>query len=289
MEAVTIGQISTVSSLTTSDYIEVEQSGVSKKATLSALTAIIPTPAADPIRGYIDGLICSNAADTEHDISIAAGVAADSTNGYWLELSSALVKQIDAAWAAGTNAGGLDTGSVATASTYYIWLIRKDSDETIDALFSLSSTAPTVPAGYTYKRRIMTVVTDGSANIIPTDQIGDRIAFKQPIQDRTLSALASTNRTAYALSVPPGVIAICEIFLSASSTPFFFWAGPSTRPDASASETNYDQYLTAAGPESLRYEIVTDSSRQIYARGSSTSLYMGITTRGWIDDRGKDA
>lgn len=28
-------------------------------------------------RGYIDGLICSNAADAEHDITIAPGVARD--------------------------------------------------------------------------------------------------------------------------------------------------------------------------------------------------------------------
>ena len=112
-----------------------------------------------------------NDTDTAHDIAIAVGSCIDSTFAFKLELSSVLTKQIDAAWSVGDDAGGLDTGAVANSTWYYIWLIKKDSDSSIDALFSTSATSPTMPAGYTYKRRIRgAVLTDGSANILGFEQ-----------------------------------------------------------------------------------------------------------------------
>ncbi len=48
-----------------------------------------------------------------------------------------------------SGAGGLDTGSPAAAHWYYIWAIAK-ADGTKSAVFSLSSTAPTLPSGYVY-------------------------------------------------------------------------------------------------------------------------------------------
>jgi hypothetical protein len=243
-------------------------------------------------RGYIDGLICSNAADTEYDITIAAGQARDSTNVMPLILSSAITKRIDAAWAAGTGGGGMDTGSVANSTVYYIWLIRKDSDGTIDALFSLSKTAPTMPSGYTYKRRIMSLITDSSAKIINFTQTDGDVRLNQPIQDRASAALANTNRTAYANSAPPSMMAILSIDILSGTlgTVAYFWFGPSTRPDAAASATNRNILcnLTNSTDVVIAY-IVNDASRQIYARGSSTAINLCINTLGWIDDRGRDA
>jgi hypothetical protein len=53
----------------------------------------------------------------------------------------------------GSGANGLDTGSVAT-NQYYYFVIYNPATGTVAALASLSSTAPTMPSGYTYKRRI---------------------------------------------------------------------------------------------------------------------------------------
>lgn len=238
------------------------------------------------------GLTCSNAADTDHDITISAGGAADSTRVMWLALSAAITKQIDAAWAVGDNAGGMDTGVVANNSVYYIWLIRKDSDGSIDALFSLSSTAPTMPAGYTYKRRIMTVCTDGSANIRNFTQTGDDVIYKTSINDYAEAALASTNRIAYALTVPPAMRAIISAiaYWSGASANHYLWIGNSDRVDAAASVTNCDfEFYVGSVFTPRRDVILTNSSRQIYARGTSTGIYLHIMTLGWIDDRGRIA
>jgi hypothetical protein len=62
---------------------------------------------------------------------------------------------------------GLDTGTVGgTVSTwYYVWVIWNGT--TTAGLISLSSTAPTMPAGYTYKARVSEFRTDATANKYP--------------------------------------------------------------------------------------------------------------------------
>jgi hypothetical protein len=114
----------------------------------------------------ISGCYLTNAADAAHDITISAGSARDSTNAVNLVLASAITKQIDASWAVGTNQGGLDTGTVANTTTYYIWLIYRSDTGVVDALFSTSSTSPTMPANYNYKVLLGAVRTDGTASIL---------------------------------------------------------------------------------------------------------------------------
>lgn len=52
-----------------------------------------------------------------------------------------------------TGVNGLDTGTVA-AGWYYVWLISDHTGMLVRAIASLSTTAPTMPAGYSKKRRL---------------------------------------------------------------------------------------------------------------------------------------
>jgi len=64
--------------------------------------------------------------------------------------------------------GGLDTGSEASNKGYYIFAIAKDATPWSDPLLlcSLSSTAPTMPAGYTYRSDpIWFISNNGSGDI----------------------------------------------------------------------------------------------------------------------------
>lgn len=112
--------------------------------------------------------ISVNASDTDHDIDFAAGRIADTTGAALLILASTMVKRIDAAWSAGTNQGGLFSGTVANSTTYYAFLIEANADGSIDCGFDTSSVAANIPAGYTKYRRIASFSTDGSANIDST-------------------------------------------------------------------------------------------------------------------------
>jgi len=170
-------------------------------------------------RGYIDGLILSNDTDTDHDIEITAGECRDSTNAVNMRLSSAITKQIDAAWSVGDNQGGLD-GSESSAGTpdadtwYYVWLIKRSDTGVVDALFSESSTAPTMPTNYDYKRLIGAVRTDGSANIRQFYQDDDWFRWQASIS--VLSSGAATSNTSVTISsAVPSIAAAFEAYASA--------------------------------------------------------------------------
>ena len=63
-------------------------------------------------------------------------------------------------------ANGLDTGSLGNATWYYAYVIYNPLTATKAGLASLSSTAPTMPTGYTEKRYVCSFRTDGTADII---------------------------------------------------------------------------------------------------------------------------
>jgi len=108
----------------------------------------------------------ANGTDASHDIDFTAGnFDFDDQSGQ--ATLSAITKQIDAAWAEGTNTGGLDTGTVAADTFYYLFAIYNPTTQTSDALFSISSTSPTLPSGYTKKKFLKKVRTDASGNLIP--------------------------------------------------------------------------------------------------------------------------
>jgi len=117
-------------------------------------------------RDYVGGLaVTVSGGDAEHDFVVAAGEARDQADTDDIVLVSSLIKQIDASWVAGSNAGALDTGTVAADTDYYIYLIKSSGSGVVDILLSASSSAPTMPSGYDKKQLIARLVTDASANI----------------------------------------------------------------------------------------------------------------------------
>jgi hypothetical protein len=138
-------------------------------------------------RAYLAGYgLANNATDVVNDLNIAVGECRDDTNVYDIILSTALVKRLDAAWAAGTNAGGLDTGTV-TDNTYHIYAIGNPSTGASDVLFSLSAGLPVMPSGYTMKRRIGSLVRNIAwfSGWCTFRQIGDRFTLKSVRADIT--------------------------------------------------------------------------------------------------------
>src|SRR3972149_5670492 len=87
------------------------------------------------VGGGIFGLALSNGTDVTNDIKIAIGAVEDDTENRVLRLTSALTKQLDAAWAVGSAAGGLDIGTIANG-TYHVWLIYRSDTAVTDALYS---------------------------------------------------------------------------------------------------------------------------------------------------------
>lgn len=167
------------------------------------------------LQGFSFGLgLSTNATDAANDVDIAVGAAAADVSPYALmQLNTALTKRIDAAWAVGNNNGGLDTGTVAAASTYYIWLIQRSDTLVTDALFSLSSTAPTMPTNYDRKRRIGSLIRSSSVNGLPSSALRDDFF--------TSTAQTITNGgqivVAHGLGVVPGNIQLRAVCMTAQA------------------------------------------------------------------------
>lgn len=170
------------------------------KAAATEQAARAAIGAAVASRLVIGLILANNATDAVNDIDI--GVGAAQTTALYVANAATLTKRLDAAWAAGNNAGGLDTGAKANSSTYHLWSLRKTSDGSFDATFSLSATAPTVPSGYAAVERIGAVITDAAGAIIPFKQSGNTFFYKTALNDYTGGNRAAAVLT---LRIPNGV------------------------------------------------------------------------------------
>lgn len=77
-----------------------------------------------------------------------------------------------------SGASGLDTGVEAEA-WYYIWIIAKSSDGTINGLLSASSSSPTMPSGYDQKTLVSAVRNNSSSDFVDFIQYGDVYTYSQ--------------------------------------------------------------------------------------------------------------
>jgi hypothetical protein len=157
------------------------------------------------LKGLRYGNIWShNATDATNDWDISAGGCLDSTGVYWIT-TPALTKQADVAWAVGNAAGMLDTGSVGN-NDYYIWAIARSDTGVTDYLSSLSSTAPTMPANYDYKRLIGWFKRLAGVNVLmdvyETEGGGVELAWRAPTLDINLGNTLTTSRRTDAVKVP---------------------------------------------------------------------------------------
>ena len=158
---------------------------------------------------YIYGLTYDNGTDATNDININVGGVMDATGAYGMTLATALGKQSDVAWAVGGTTGaplgGLDTGAVGN-NDYYIWLIARSDTGVVDALFSLSSTAPTMPANYDFKRLIGWFKRVGGTIVAfttyETNGGGLELLWNSPTLDINLANTLTTTRRTDAVKVP---------------------------------------------------------------------------------------
>ena len=178
------------------------------------------------IPNYWNNLILSNDTDTAHDINVTAGEAADSTGETHIVLSSEITKQIDATWAAGDDAGGMNDGEAVGNDTWYHYHMLSSADgSTVDFGFDTSITAANlladtavIAAGLTLYRRIGSVLTDGSANILAFYMEPDRTvvwdAFAQDIALTDGGTSAVTNT----ISTPLGIRTKAHVLVGAVTT-----------------------------------------------------------------------
>jgi hypothetical protein len=249
-------------------------------------------------KAYFSGFeITNNVSDTDHDIDFGAGECADSTGSAFLSLASTMTKRIDATWAAGNNQGGLFSGTVASNTTYHLFVIQKDSDGSIDAGFDTSITAANIPTGYTNYRRVASLYTDSSANLVQITNMGDEFLLKVPVNNYNTTN-PGTSAILVTLSVPLGfksrvIAAINTECLATGGGLYNLLVTSTDQTDTVPSDTVFTIRNDIGASVQLNNTVYsnwrTNTSGQIRVRldVSDADLTVFVITHGWLDDRGR--
>lgn len=178
---------------------------------------------------------------------------------------------------------GLDTGTVAPSSGYYIWLIYNPSTGTVAMLFSLSASSPTLPVGYTYSARLGWVPTDSSSDLIRLKQRG------------SIARYTRTATDGYPI-LTSGAAGSASVFVPVTVLGFL----PSTAPIITVlAQTNADNF-TAVAPNDNGTPFLGDSVCATFAAATPADLLLEtsniyyacgaeggqLLALGWIDDIG---
>ena len=224
-------------------------------------------------------IIANNATDADNDIDFTAG------NFQFSDLSgdavlSALTKRLDASWVAGTNQGGLDTGTKANNTWYHCYAIHNPTSNVSDAIFSTNATTPSLPTGFTKYTLIESIKTNSSGNILPFYHIGDYISWKTKPKDIT-SGL-STSLTPHPISTPLGRNVMAKIRATlftggASAVNILSPLDNSLTPISSENDLVTQNYTT-----SIEKQVITDTSSQISIIASAAPVSnFALFTFGW--------
>ena len=147
--------------------------------------------------------IANNATDANNDIDFSAGNF-QFADGSGQAVLSALTKRLDASWTAGTNQGGLDTGTKANSTWYHCYAIHNPTSGVSDAIFSTNATSPSLPTGYTKYKRVGSVKTNISGNIIAFLQRDKFFEWKDVVKDLDIASVVAT-KTPITVSAPLGI------------------------------------------------------------------------------------
>lgn len=271
----------------TGDASHVAAVTYNSKGQLTAVSSIAIASAA--LAGYLSG--CGTSTDNLFNMIIAAGLATSDDGTTSMSLS-AITKKTNVAWAVGTAAGGLDTGAIASSTWYYVWVIERPDTGVVDALVSLSATAPTMPANYTKKRRIGSFKTDGSSHVFAYSQFGDEFLWQNGPSDDFNSTTLGTTATLFPMNVPIGFKVTARLRASisvAGATNGVLFNSPDEFAQvASATTGNMSlEVEVTSTTNSGMFDIRTDTSGRVRAVSTAASTVVHGGAYGWIDARGQ--
>lgn len=181
-----------------------------------------------------------------------------------------------------SGAGGLDTGSEASSTWYYFYIIYNSTSSTVNGLFSLSATSPTLPTDYDYFRVVGAVRNNGSSNFINFYQAGDTTSIDP--QSVFAGQAGTTSYTSQSIStqVPPVAAAVSGyLYSSQSSNDAAMIAGSS----AGLGEKfcgNGNGREPIAGIYALgNYQVPLPTSQTVYLKMFDTGTTYGMMVTGY--------
>jgi len=256
-------------------------------AVTGSIDNILPT-------NYLTGLELSNAADTDHDITVATGRCRDTVlDTYDIILAAAITKKLDGgAWAEGTNQNGLLDGAIAVDTWYNVFLMLKDDDTVDMGFYTGTDPSPTgdnkLPTDYIACRRIGAVKTKAAATeILNFIQQYDHFWYVSPILDHDNTE--GDTAVQRVLPVPPDVVVIINVAVESGAERDVYIKHPDvtdiTPSDDVTPLYTEKSYLSIDGGGVSVHAV--GSSSDVEVRASDANTEVSIVVLGYIDTRGK--
>lgn len=240
---------------------------------------------------YLDGLgVRQNATNPTYQIDILPGLCRSSDNGTDLFNVGTLTADITV-----TGANGRDAGSEAANTWYHVWIIYNATTDTYAALLSTSSTAPTMPSGYTHKRRVGVVRNDGSSNFRPFAQVVNVSRVREyhydEVSEATLEVLTAGTATTWtdvnlsSLVPSTSTLALLLAAYSCDNAPLVSWLElrPNGTSIANPVHRVYNATDNAADPgvTSDTFKMRTDASQVIEYQVNAENAWIWV--KGFVD------
>src|SRR3990167_1195281 len=247
-----IGASTAITTYTTGDIVYASAANTLSKlaiggtAQVLAVSGGIPAWANAGTTVPLTGLGLSNGTDATNDIDIAVGAClsedAAIADRVSMSLTSILVKQLDAVWAVGTNAGMRATGLAIANTTYHIFLIKRPDTGVVDIAADTSATganiAANTDAAYTKIRRIGSIIRAGGT-ILAFTQRQNAFELTIPILDVDITNPGTSAVTRTLTGVPVGIVveALMNVYIERSTNGFLLYLSPLTATDSAPSAT----------------------------------------------------
>lgn len=250
-------------------------------------------------RSYLAGMqLSNNLTSPTVALDISAGQATDTANTGSLLLSTILTKFINSTWVVGSGNGGMAPGVSLTSLTWYhVFAIKRTDTNVVDAMFDTSITAAHIPSPYTLYRRLGSVKTSNTSQILAFSQDGDYFRWSTSQDDIVSGANPGTSAILATLTgVPPGVMTtvLANITVSLGASPSSIYvsdpAVTDEAPVATGAHPGATMTVAASANGSQQIAIHTDTTPRIRYRltFSDGSTFVRMATLGWIDRRGRD-
>ena len=238
--------------------------------------------------------LSNNVIDAINDIDITTGGAtSDDTviaNRVQIILATALIKQVDAVWAVGNNMGMRDSADNLTgAKTFHIFVIKRTDTNVVD-IFASTNISPTLPTSYTKKRRIGSLLWNGT-RWRDFDQVVDFFRLKDPITDLSAVTQTAATPTTRTLTVPTGIRVMANIRIHENAGAALVAARPVGSNDLTPANgaSPFSQLSGSASADHAEVWVLTNTSGQIVTDASATiTSQFYLATFGWHDLTRKD-
>jgi microcystin-dependent protein len=257
---------------------------------IAALAASIEV--AMPERYFSGFGLSLNTTKPSTTIDVAPGSARVTGNPVRLSAAISGVLQSAGVWSPGTNGNKLDRDVRVANTWYHVFVIRQITSGSADLLFSVSINAPAVPTGYEVIRRIASIKTDSTGEIVPFINMGRKFWFVTPIRDAYATGVAALSSLTVSISVPAGLRVLATMHVAASANGAFAYTRPTDAAEVAMAYNGVAQPFWLAGVgcntydsfESTASEVntLTDiNGRVVVQLGTSNSTTYGLTTLGY--------